>query len=420
MKKRTGKKRLALLLVACYAALPLRGEDLWQAASAANPASAAAGKSLDRVLEKTSVQGYIATDWQGGVLINKADQVNGITPNFEQYRFVFGFLSELSDSIVFNSEVEFEHATRVGVKSSTTTVYDQGSGLTKTVLSSASAGLEVEIEQAWLEFRHLPWFRPRVGVILPPVGRLNINHDADTVATVDRPISAQQIIPATWFEPGLGFTGQLELGPLGLAYEAYTINGLRASHATAADESKLRDMRMHKDAANDNNTDKALVGRLALQAFGAELGISGYRGAYDVSSSLYANFGALDALYRLGPLELQGEWVSLSLDKPANFTQTFAGLRQGWYAQMLYSQDVGRFGKLQPYVNVSQVDPDVSRVTSADQTRVTYGLNYRPIDKVVIKFNYADSQYVRGYTNSAGGQSAVLDQRLQASAAWGF
>jgi hypothetical protein len=64
----------------------------------------------------TSIHGYVTTDYQGGVLVNDASGKNKIVPNFEQVRFVFGFLSQLGADWAFNSEVEFEHATRTGVK----------------------------------------------------------------------------------------------------------------------------------------------------------------------------------------------------------------------------------------------------------------------------------------------------------------
>lgn len=376
-------------------------------------------------LPPTSIHGYITTDYQGGVLINDAGQANKITPNLEQYRFVFGFLSQLGEGWIFNSEVEFEHVTRAGVKTSSTAVDVDGNSTTSAtanVLTSASAGLEVEIEQAWIENRRWDFFRPRFGVILPPIGRFNINHDMDTVASVDRPIHTQVIMPVTWYEPGIGFNGSVDLGAVNVGYEAYAVNGLRAASAAAAgDESKLRDQRMQKDSINDNNTDKALVGRLALGlGSGLELGASGYRGAYDPASSLHFTLGALDGILKWRFLELQGEWVSLHAEKPLGHTAVFAGLRQGWYAQLLATLPTESWGSFQPYIQVGQSDPNVSEVTGLDQTRVTYGFNYRPVEKVVFKLAYADTQHAKAYTASNGSQSAVLDQRLMAAAAWGF
>lgn len=398
-------KHLGLLALAAVLSAGLHAEEATATQSA--PAETAPVEA-SAAGHGTTVHGYVTTDFQGGVLINDATGKNQIVPNFEQYRFVFGFASPLGADWHFNSEVEFEHATRVGVKTDSTT-------------GKVSAGLEVEIEQAYVENRRWEWLQPRVGVILAPIGRLNLNHDADTVASVDRPISDQQIMPTTWYEPGLGLTGQIELGPVSLGYEAYAVNGLRGTTTSAGAEGSLRDVRMSKDSANDNNTDKALVGRLALGlGSNAELGVSGYRGSYDPSSSLYFTFTALDGIVKWRWFELQGEWVSVGVDKPAGAPATFASLRQGWYGQALASLPTDDWGTFQPYVQVSQIDPNVSVLTKLDQTRTTYGLNYRPVDNVVFKAAYGDTDYYLHYTDAAGNRARVLDQRLMASAAWGF
>jgi hypothetical protein len=371
-------------------------------------------------------------DYQGGELINDASGKNQITPNFEMYRFIIGTQSQLSDNIVFNSELEIEHATRVGVKTST----DSTTGH----LTKAGAGLEIELEQAWVEFRRTPWFQPRVGVVLVPVGRLNLNHDADKVDSVDRPLVDRDVIPTTWFEPGLGFTGSVEVGDSTIIrYEAYLINGLRGSAKTAGNESKMRDMRMHKDSSNDNNTNKAMVARLSLSPLsGLEMGVSGYTGKYDPAGTLGLSIGALDGHYRWKWLDLQGEWAEVNIDRPdpaevakrvaenATFvddpgyyspTANFAGLRSGWYFQVLARLPIGEWGRLEPFVQISAQDLDRGQTTMSDQRRTTAGLNYRPIDNVVVKLNAAQTAYEATYKNAQGVDTDVVDRRLMASVA---
>jgi hypothetical protein len=400
--------------------------------------SARAESTLGEIANKTVVHGYITADYQGGKLINDASGKNKITPNFELYRFIIGTQSQLSDTIVFNSELEIEHATRTGVKTSSTMV-NTPSGTTS-ALTKASAGLEIELEQAWVEFRRVPAFQPRVGVILVPMGRLNLNHDADKVDSVDRPLVDRNIIPTTWFEPGVGFTGFLELGDsMEISYQAYVINGLRGSAATAGNESKMRNMRMHKDSSNDNNTDKAVVARLAVSPLqGLEIAASGYTGKYDPASSLKMSMGAIDGNYRWKWLSLQGEWVEVNIERPdpaevakrlgqdAGFTsdpgyyshiQSFAGLRQGWFAQALVRVPAGDFGRFEPFVQMASQDLDKGQETMNDQTRTTLGLNYRPIDNLVVKFNYANTSYEAQYLDASGAKTDVEDKRLMASVA---
>ena len=387
--------------------------------------------TLGDIANKTVVHGYVTTDYQSGKLINDNTGVNKITSNIEMYRFIIGTTSQLSENIVFNSELEIEHATRVGVKTSK----DAATGH----LTGASAGLEIELEQAWVEFQRVSSFQPRVGVILVPVGRLNIHHDADKVDSVDRPLGDRNVIPTTWFEPGVGFTGSVELGLVELGYEAYVINGLRGSAAAGGNEGGMRGMRMHKDSSNDNNNNKAVVGRLTVSPVaGLELGFSGYSGKYDPAGSLGMRFGALDGHFRWKWLDLQGEWVEANIDRPdptevtsrvnqdASFTTDpgyyapgakFAGLRQAWYAQALVRLEAGEWGRFEPFVQLAHQDPDKGRVTMNDQMRTTLGINYRPIDNVVVKANYANTSYEATYLNASGIETEVEDKRFMASVA---
>ncbi len=373
----------------------------------------------------TSIHGYFNIDFQSGVLINDASEKNKLVNNLEVYRFILAVSSQLNDKIRFNSELEIEHATRAGVKTSSVTVDADGNSTTSSdktsVLSSAGAGLEIELEQAWVEFAYWEAFTPRVGVILVPLGRLNLYHDSDIVETVDRPLVDQVIIPSTWYEPGLGLTGAKEFGEWRLSYEAYLINGLRGSVDSAANEGKLRDMRMSKDPNNDNNVNKAQVGRLVISpSTWLEFGFSGYRGNYDDADSLEARMGALDLRLKVWHLEFLGEWAEAYFQKPETYTKVFAGTRHGWYGQAML--DLGflpwaHASRAALIYQLGQVDPDVSRATGNDQSRQVLGLTLRPIPNVAVKLNYVCTDYVLGYIDAGGGLSRVNDQRFAFSVA---
>ncbi len=393
--------------------------------------SLGAQRTLGEIADKTVVHGYLTVDYVTGKLVNDATSVNKIIPNFELQRFIIGTQSQLSDTIVFNSELEVEHATRVGVK----TTKDAAGKVT-----SAGAGLEIELEQAWVEFRRFKAFQPRAGVVLIPIGRINQNHDSDKVDSVERPLVDGDVIPTTWFEPGIGFTGSVEWGDSAeIKYEAYVFNGLRGSAATAGSEKKIRDMRIHKDSSNDTNTDKALAARLAISPVqGLEVAASGYTGKYDPAGTLGMTLGALDAMFRWRWLDLQGEWAEVKIERPdpSSVAQrvnqdplfindpgyfdplgTFAGLRGGWFAQALARVPVGEWGHLEPFAQISSQDLDKSEETMNDQLRSVVGLNYRPIDSLVVKLNYANTAYKAQYLDAAGKKNDVEDNRFLASLA---
>ena len=109
-----------------------------------------------------------------------------------------------SPLIVFNSEIEFEHA-----------------------------GHEVGVEFAYLDFLFLDALRLRLGNVLVPIGFINEMHEPPFFHGVFRPEVEQVIIPTTWNENGIGVYGEV-LG--GLRYKAYLLNGLDPIRSRGTDE----------------------------------------------------------------------------------------------------------------------------------------------------------------------------------------
>ncbi len=101
-------------------------------------------------------------------------------------RFVFGFNHRFNDRLTFHSEVEVEHA----------------------VVSKDDSG-EVEIEQAWLNYRFNDALNAKGGLFLIPLGILNETHEPPTYYGVERNEVETRIIPTTWREMGFGVHGLL-------------------------------------------------------------------------------------------------------------------------------------------------------------------------------------------------------------------
>ena len=211
--------------------------------------------------------------------------------------------------------------------------------------SSASTGTatnrqgEVEVEQGWLEYKITDAFIPRVGVILVPFGRLNLEHFDPIQDLTDRPIVMRRVIPTTWGEAGMGFTGRLALPnsilqDLAVNYQFFAINGL----TNAISDTSTRNAR--GGFGSDNNANKAIVGRLGLRLYqGGELGFSGYRGALDKLGHYLTGFD-IDWKFRWGPIELLGEYAYFGADRGAaqfgSVTTTVPSTLQGGYAQVNY------------------------------------------------------------------------------------
>jgi len=106
---------------------------------------------------------------------------------------------KFTDKILFNSEIEFEHATTSGKE---------------------GARGEVSLEFALLDFLISKPFGVRTGLLLVPMGFINEMHEPPTFHGVNRPSVERNIIPTTWRENGLFFqeeykrVGILQSNPL--------------------------------------------------------------------------------------------------------------------------------------------------------------------------------------------------------------
>ena len=95
-------------------------------------------------------------------------------------RLVLFFGHNFTDRLRFYSEFEVEHA----------------------VASSSDQG-EAEVEQAYLDGLLSRWINLRGGLILMPMGIVNVYHEPPSFNGVDRPDVDQFVIPSTWREPGV-------------------------------------------------------------------------------------------------------------------------------------------------------------------------------------------------------------------------
>ena len=121
--------------------------------------------------------------------IDKADALRGIV--YVGYKFDERFL--------FNSEIEFEHA------------------------STGQAG-SASLEFAYLDYRLTQSFGFRGGLLLSPMGLVNELHEPPIFLGAKRTETESRIIPTTWRENGLGIFGQA--GSFG--YRFYLMNSLDA------------------------------------------------------------------------------------------------------------------------------------------------------------------------------------------------
>lgn len=271
----------------------------------------------------------------------------------------------------FFAEVEFERVAGVG----------------------GERGGEIVVEQAYANLVFNPALNLRAGVLLVPFGNVNIDHYAPQRDVISKPLTSYVIAPSDWTDNGLGFYGRFSLGEAWrLSYETYAVAGLSSQIDTTGTRAARQGYGV------DNNSDKALVGRAALNRLGGlELGLSGYTGKYDDANRQRLDGWAADGLFRAGPLKLTGEynWMRAGRD-PRRDT-----LMRGFYARAvlgfgrhLLPRPLTRDFSLPEWAAVVQYD-EVTIEGSADRAavrnrerRTTFGLNYRPTPQWVLKLNY--------------------------------
>src|SRR2546428_5496913 len=166
------------------------------------------------------------------------------------HRFVLLFNHSFSDRLRFVGELEVEHG----------------------FVSGLEASGEVELEQAYLDFRLKPELNFRAGMVLAPVGIINERHEPPSFHGVERPFVDTFIIPTTWFDAGVGVHGTVGAG---WQYRAYLMAPLDATRITA--EEGLHEATQKGFASNVRNV--AHTGRLEYVGVpGLNLGTSFWRG----------------------------------------------------------------------------------------------------------------------------------------------
>src|SRR6266571_4872220 len=319
--------------------------------------------------------------------------------SFDQQRFVPFFYSDITDRLKVAAELEIEH----GIRSK----------------SNTGSGIEVSLEFATIDYLIHEKLNFRAGIILLPVGKFNLLHDSPLNDLSDRPLVATAIIPSTLSETGAGFYGTFYPTRLSkLDYELYAtqgFNGYDGITPQITEANGLRDARQRVSTAEDgldNNNGKAVVGRVAFSPIlGIEVGGSGYFGTYDPASKRPLAIWAADWTFQRGPFELIGEaaWVYARdnskdlngtpfLDPTSPAGHLLPQRMDGYYVQGNYHflpQFLRRWAPsyfteastFTAVVRWDQINTN-SEFSDTKRERLTFGLNFRPVEDTVFKVDY--------------------------------
>jgi hypothetical protein len=325
-----------------------------------------------------AVGGYVEANWQHM-------GTNGVTEGnqFQMRRLTLFLGSSIYKKIKFLSEIEFEDGTK-----------------------------EINIEFASVDFELHPLLNLRGGVVMNPIGAFNQNHDGPKWEFIDRPISATEMLPATWSNVGFGLYGKLYKNNWVYAYETYLTNGFddkiisNSQNKTFLPASKLNPNRFEESS----NGQALLTAKVAVKNRKiGELGLSYMGGVYNkfeedgitLDKKRRVDIWAIDFNTVLPHTKtyITTEWAFVSVDVPETYTQQYGNKQAGGFIDFV--QPIVRkpiFGYARSVINANfrfeYVDWNIGKFRETgtnireDVVSMMPGLSWRPFSQTVIRLNY--------------------------------
>lgn len=302
---------------------------------------------------------------------------------FQMRRLTLFVSSSISKRIKFLSEIEFEDGTK-----------------------------EINIEFGSVDFEFAPLFNLRGGIVMNPIGAFNQNHDGPKWEFIDRPVSATQMLPATWSNIGFGLFGKKYTKDWVYAYEAYLTNGFddkiidNAESKTFLPASKENKNRFEESA----NGSPLFTGKVAVRNRRiGELGLSYMGGIYNkyqddglvLDKKRRVNVFAIDFNTTLPKINtyINAEWAWVNVDVPETYTEQFGSKQQGGFidfVQPIFRNPVFGFEKsvINAALRFEYVDWNKGKFKSSGDNigdelfSIVPAISWRPTAQTVIRLNY--------------------------------
>jgi len=294
-----------------------------------------------------------------------------------------------------------------------------------TEIEFEDGGEEIVLELAQVDVRLHPAANLRGGVLLLPLGRFNLAHDAPRNELPRRPALATELVGSALSQPGLGLFGQHQVRNDRLTYEAYGVTGYDSNILESSAEGTR--LPFGKSNREDQNASPAWVGRAewSRRSPGAaaprmSAGLSGYHGAWnvfriegiDVDERRDVTVGVADLEAHVAGVRLAAEGALVRVGIPPGLAGLYASRQSGAFVEL--SRLFGRgFVRAMPgsfltaVVRAEAVDFD-RELPGDSQRAITTGLNFRPIPESCIKLAFTR------------GESRDRFNNLSANASWVF
>lgn len=302
---------------------------------------------------------------------------------FQMRRVTLFVASTIYKRIKFLSEIEFEDGTK-----------------------------EINIEFASVDFELAPLLNIRGGVVMNPIGAFNQNHDGPKWEFVDRPISATQMLPATWSNVGFGLYGKKYTNNWVYGYELYLTNGFDDKIiANSENKTFLPASKENPDRFEESfNGSPLFTGKVAVKNNKiGELGISYMGGVYNkykedgltLDKKRRVDVFAIDFNTIILPTQtyINGEWAWINVNIPDTYTEQFGRKQQGGFidfVQPIVKRSMFGFEKavLNAALRLEYVDWNKGTFKSTggniseDVFSIVPAISWRPVQQTVIRFNY--------------------------------
>ena len=333
------------------------------------------------------IGGYAQVDFN----LNGRDGTIHNNGKLDVHRLVTFFGYNFNEKASFVSEVEFEHVS------------------------------EVYVEQAFIDYKIKKNLSINAGLMLIPMGIQNLYHEPASFNGVERTNVDKYIIPTTWREMGIGFSGRsLEHS---INYQAMLVNGFNGYNdgGVFSGKSGLRSGR--QKGAESYITYPDFAGRVSYYGHpGLNLGFSAYVGdseskAYDgldladesaVASADSTIIGiqmlGVDARYNKGSLQLTGQYILANLSNTDQYnaitSKDLGSKLTGYYAEVGYNlmdgiipfiesetEELIAFARYENY-NTHAETEGVAINDVYNRTEMTFGLGFKVAQGAVFKADY--------------------------------
>ena len=328
-----------------------------------------------RVQRGVSIGGYGEIVYENFAGEREDGLPSGATDEFDALRGILYIGYKFNDKVLFNSEIEIEHAT------------------------------EAFLEFAYVDYQATDNLGIRGGLLLAPMGLVNELHEPTYFLGTKRSITESRIIPTTWRENGVGIFGGT--GPL--EWRAYVMNSFDGSGFSG---SGLRGGRQKGGEALAE--DFGVAGRVDFTGRpGLRVGASAYLGETAQNRVLdgeEVGGGVLiwdvHADYRVQGWVLRGLVAGAHVSDVAEMNELngltgsngIGSEMLGWYGEVGYDvlRSVDTTHELTPYLRYERANTqrEVASGFTAnpanDVTAFSAGLAWKPVPQVVWKLDWSD------------------------------